>query len=129
ILLIKKIMSDINQSEEFKLGPVQTKWLAKMRAHPERQTSGRLGELLHDGTLKLCCLGQGLICLREHNNQELKFSDDSNYLTSGLWHTGALYRDDYEALGLRSANGACSRFFYVNDAPYQSLASANDAGV
>lgn len=97
-----------------KLGPIQTLWIAEMRAHPERQFKERLGYRDSDKTLHLCCLGQLLIVAND-----CKWTKDNNLTTLTDDYSGI---DDYIKYGLRSSLGQLKRSF----GKYSELSQMND---
>lgn len=102
---------------EFKLGPIQEKWLKSLEDHPERQMAGRLGLKTSEDTYTACCLGEaGLIAgVCEWNEYGMLLTKESNDdgLLSGV----------YYSLGLRSASGKP-----LDTTMHDTLASLNDNG-
>jgi hypothetical protein len=107
-----------------KLGPLQEKWVETLEKYPEKQGRHLLGKIQEDGTIKLCCLGQGLLCLLESKGQSPLFKDNVLYNIQG-----SCYSLDYattNSLGLYDYKG-CIMSLTLDR--YTSLASANDGGV
>lgn len=87
---------------DFRLGPLQTKWIQSLRDHPERQLKGSLGNRYADGSYKACCLGEaGLIagvCFWREDGR-LTTIDGAPALTS-LESTLVLDNKTHEANGI-----------------------------
>lgn len=102
-------------ANKFKIGPLQSKWLKRLKKYPERQTTKVLGIEMGDGSYRACCLGEaGLVvgscrfndqCLTEFNSND-RFSLDLSF----------------ERIGLYSDVGE------VTDGGNENLASLNDDG-
>lgn len=114
----------------FKLGPIQKKWIASLKAHPERQTTDFLGykpnpEISND--YKACCLGEGGLIAKV-----CKFNTDNDLVTI---HPKKLKRSDtslpyvYKKLGLRGANGEAKDSKNIEYSPMPPLSTLNDAGL
>lgn len=100
-----------------KLGPIQTKWIEYLEAHPEQQHLGSLG-FKKDDKIKLCCLGAGTMCISEGN-----FDEESGMLNVNDSHS---ILSNYKKLGLYSNIGS---FQGIELAGYSALAYANDNGI
>jgi hypothetical protein len=99
------------------LGPIQKAWIASLRAHPERQMTGKLGERRSNGTYQACCLGEGgLIAGVCHWNASGTLESMVETGNSGTLGGGA-----YNSLGLYGPTGK-------NKKKPMSLSSINDAG-
>lgn len=100
--------------EPFKLGPLQRKWVAYLKKHPEQQMTGRLGKVV-SGEKKMCCLGAGglLVGCCEWNRGRL------NELLSGSTLSLSY---GYEKLGL------LSNFGEIVSEAYIDLSVLNDDG-
>lgn len=104
------------------LGPIQTQWLAGLRANPEQQMKGSLG-IPHEN--KYCCLGKGLVIAK---GGDIKI--DAGRLKSG--NCAVSLNEDYRLLGLYShvgkPIGGLRHQIKINGKSYDSLACANDEG-
>lgn len=107
-----------------KLGPLQTKWVEALEAHPNRQTAGHLGHVDGNGDIRACCLGQALLCLYGYA------AIQSGLIRSGTIH-GTLNPIDRDILGLYTHSGSIRQGEYIsyNDREFRTLAQANDGGV
>lgn len=99
---------------QFKLGPLQTKWLESLENNPERQTQKILGEGSREN-YKACCLGEAaMICgVAEFRNGDIYNKDNR-----GLFI-------DFKLMGLRSHEGGNCKFGFPSDS---SLTYLNDNG-
>lgn len=98
---------------KLELGPLQRRWVNRLKKHPERQLKGTLGKRFHNGDYKACCLGEAGLMMGT-----CVFGLDGTLHEKGHIHrTGALTRS-YDRLGLRSSIGT------VDD--MASLATLND---
>lgn len=106
---------------KFQLGPIQTKWLESLEAHPKRQMKSSLGtKKQEDGDeYKACCLGElGLIAgLCEWRGTDLTVTQD------GCKISDTYLINVWEELGLRSERGSADDGEESND-----LAELNDGG-
>lgn len=109
----------------FELGPIQKQWLSDLRKYPERQMRKMLGAEQGDGTLRLCCLGQGLITLCEINNQTPMFR--GGHLFDGGDDT--CLEESYKKLGLIESTGWLATQATMNGRWFHSLLSMNDNGL
>lgn len=121
--MIKYLKKLIFGEPKFKLGPIQTKWLQSLEAHPERQLKHRLGikKSSDDTSYQACCLGElGLIagvCQWEGINLSTKKFSERGVLL-GV----------YKELGLYSPHGDKKTFANHLVSRELSLAELNDSG-
>jgi len=105
------------------LGPIQTRWVESLEAHPERQGKGRLGiRDLATGEYRACCLGEGglIAGVCKWDGEYIKTISNSPFYLS---------EEAYAALGLRNQLGAfISGPHEVGSVTVNSLADANDEG-
>lgn len=108
---------------EFKLGPLQEKWLQYLEQHPEQQIKEVLGEQDEDGEIGMCCLGAAAIVC-----------DSAEWKDSVLTKRKRLFSGDsdqwfenYNLIGLRSFEGVASKPFCKEK--FVSLVVANDTGL
>lgn len=99
--------------KKFELGPIQKKWIASLKAHPERQLKNVLG----NGTptkYQACCLGElGLIAgICEFNKYGIIHE-------KGFKLNDAELNETYSEVGLNSDNGSIK-------GDYRCLALLND---
>lgn len=111
-------MEQTENKTTFEFGPIQTKWLESLEAHPERQATSVLGFKNPDNTYKACCLGElGLIAgLCEWFSNKLIAKSNSQNLDVYL-------SEVYEEVGLYSENGN-----HKDNEYNQSLSFLNDNG-
>lgn len=110
------------EKQEFKLGPLQKKWIRALKKYPHAQLKCSLGEIQKDGTYKACCLGElALTC-----KSILKVQWKENHLFQGK-ETG--YISNYRVLGLRSKGGQLKNPLKRGKKVYTSLADMNDNGL
>lgn len=86
-----------------KLGPIQTQWIANLKAHPERQLSDYLGQ----GDIKdykACCLGELLICKHKAQRKKVPFVDGFLWSASNSANANAII-ENYQSLGLYTNSG------------------------
>lgn len=108
---------------EIELGPLQKEWIARLRAHPERQMKGSLGTKAKDGNYTACCLGEACLMLM-----------DNGISSSIIWHYDTLYSDgvdsgainEFKLLGLRGKFGPLAHGHYVDGILRTSLVGLND---
>lgn len=98
------------------LTELQERWLTELELHPGRQSKGTLGEISKDGTIRVCCLGQALLCLKP--------SLSPHELQDGI-SRGQL-PISYQQIGLRSPLGEFETTAEVNGLPYKHLINMND---
>ena len=80
-------------------------WLTTLEQHPERQTTGVLGEVLEEGKEKFCCLGQ--LCEIYYDssikivdkNSNITFNGEDIALPSDLQNFMGFYGDEGLILG------------------------------
>jgi hypothetical protein len=106
--------------EPFKLGPLQRKWVAYLKKHPEQQITGRLGKVV-SGEKKMCCLGAGGIIVKSCRWSGENLVDE----VCGYEETVLLIKG-YNKLGLNNASGSIKNDS-IEDAWF-SLAYLNDDG-
>jgi hypothetical protein len=115
------------------LGPIQTQWIANLRAYPERQTDHCLGEETKDSYCA-CCLGELLLTKCRYEGKELPFDssgdlydiDPDNETSREL----ALLISSYKELGLHTEHGriVTHRKVFIGKTTPLSLVDANDNG-
>lgn len=98
------------------MGPVQTEWVKRLREHPERQLTGRLGER-NSTDYKACCLGELWLTYCDIKGQQPQWDFDQLHI-NGL---NCYFSDEAtDELGLRSFAGGSKKG--------KSLATLNDSG-
>lgn len=105
------------EDKEFKLGPIQKKWLWTLRRYPKRQRKDVLG-LNTKKKKSMCCLGQLLVCVTGITGEVRDYPDhpkDRDLYTEGVLEFS------YEKLGLNSPLGSSRD-------KSTSLAGMNDGG-
>lgn len=125
-----------NSKPQYPYTQVQLDWIKALREHPERQTQGSLGEKNPiTGELRLCCLGQALLCL----NPDIKFScggisllDEGDDITASALTKSRVLINSYKKLNLRSSNGSLLKSYKEHPEKkgysYDSLTEMNDHG-
>ena len=130
------------------MGPLQTAWVERLEAHPERQLKGKLGTQSADKkTYQACCLGELLICHRELNGEHVPFNSSGVLIDNtpiGGENTSTLY-NSYMKYGLSDGTGHATKnnsgvFFELKDGKivikendiriqdWNNLAGMNDGG-
>ena len=121
------------------LGPIQKQWIADLRANPEKQASGCLGEM-QGGVWRYCCLGQGLITICNIEGMKPSILNmaykvrliDSELSQDECGDQGVLSKS-FEKLGLRDSVGGFRYnervFFPETGATYGALTEMNDNGM
>lgn len=119
----------IAAQEKFELGPIQKEWLRRLRAHPERQGTCRLGKIidLESGNYKACCLGEAVLLLCELSGEKPETSD----MGSLLDNNGGFYPDEatVDKLGIRGNRGRLKERAIVKNCLRYSLSEMNDDNV
>lgn len=118
-----------------KFTEIQKYWIQSLRDYPERQLAERLGIIDKEGNMELCCLGQGLVCLKEKKliDRNIWFGDEliSGYIADdegdGIGDTDVLTVEDYELLNLTNIEGGFKEPFGINGEMYASLIDMNDS--
>lgn len=102
---------------EFKMGPLQKRWIKRLKAHPERQIIGQLGKG-NKKEYKACCLGEAGLMLGT-----CEFDDEGILRDNDTGEKEVLL--SYKDIGLRSSNGQC---LSGDDEPMVLLTHLNDDG-
>ncbi len=115
---------------KLKLGPIQTQWLADLRANGHLQMKNQLGKVDEKGEIiGLCCLGQFIVtrskCL---NIENIILNSDLYSYSISLSSTSIR---NFESYGLINEYGYCNttKGIVIGDNKFTSLANANDGGV
>lgn len=115
------------------LGPVQTQWLANLRAYPERQMKNKLGTGTAEHYLA-CCLGELLLTKHRHDGTEPFFDDDGDlrcFEDDDNLDSSYGVLEDYGRFGLYTNAGWINVNNLRHDEPLadlDSLARLNDEG-
>lgn len=104
------------------MGPLQKKWVKRLKAHPERQGRGILGDKKPDGSYKACCLGEAGLML---GSCSFRLADALMEQGKEKGWSGSLtgLPNSHGKLGLRSSDG------YITSSSgelHSSLAAYND---
>lgn len=111
------------------LGPLQKRWVQTLRAYPERQLTGSLGNFeWEDGEInycdyRACCLGQAQILL--HEGELDKFLDGTTLINEDQ-NDGVLGENDWQKYRLRSKVGTLQKSVKIGGQIFSDLADMND---
>lgn len=93
-------------SSRFKLGPIQKAWIADLRAHPELQITGQLGQRDENRSIVgLCCLGQYEITYCRIIGKEPQWNKEDNGDALMCNGSRTILSESWKEMGLRSTSG------------------------
>lgn len=107
------------------LGPIQTQWVANLKAHPERQMKDFLGQG-SPREYKACCLGELFLCEYRAKKKKLPFINGQICSGEEEEEESLTVIENYKDLGLYSSAGNI-REDARPDYPGNCLALLNDS--